>query len=99
MCKTIMAVAVNRISIADVPEQAHQPRTFSYPKRAFGKTKVVHRSFQPRWFDQWKWIHYDETLDAAFCHPCILAIKGGKVKGRQAEPTFVSTISGLAAIY
>ena len=38
------------------------------PKGTFGKSKAVWRSLQPKWFDTWKWIHYDETRDAAFCH-------------------------------
>ena len=34
---------------------------------------VVKRSFQPQWFDRWLWIHYDESIDAAFCFSYVKA--------------------------
>ena len=45
----------------------HQPRTFSFPKRQFGKSKPVLRSFQAGWFGSWSWLHYHEATDSAFC--------------------------------
>ena len=33
----------------NIPSVPHQPTNFEFPKRAFGKTKVVYRSFQPAW--------------------------------------------------
>ena len=41
---------------------------FKFPKRRFGKTKVVNRSFQ---------IHYDESRDLAFFHTCVMVMKTG----------------------
>ena len=28
----------------------HQPKNYPFPKRAFGKKSIIHRSFQPGWF-------------------------------------------------
>ena len=54
----------------------HQPGpSFSFPKRSFGKTKVVQRSFQANWFRSWNWIHYEEAPDTALCFLCSKAIK------------------------
>ncbi len=52
------------------PAEPHQPRSFNFPKREFGKKTVVKRSFNPSWFERYKWLHYDEAQDAAFCHVC-----------------------------
>jgi len=43
-----------------------------FPKRSFGKTRVVQVAFKPTWFDGWNWLHYDESSDAAFCHVCAI---------------------------
>ena len=51
-------------------EGPHQPRSLSFPSRQFGKTKIVSRSFQSKWFDQYQWLHYDEAQDAAYCYTC-----------------------------
>ena len=51
------------------PAEPLQPRSFHFPKREFGEMTVVKRSFNPGWFDRYKWLHYDETEDAAFL-PC-----------------------------
>ena len=47
-------------STASVIQGPHQPRTYNFPSRPFGKTKVVHRSFQGKWFDKYTWLHYDD---------------------------------------
>ena len=44
----------------------HQPRSFAFPKRSFGKKTMVWRAFQPKWFDSHSWLHYDEAKDVAF---------------------------------
>ena len=36
----------------DLSDEAHQPKNFNFPKREFGKTKVIVRSFQPSWFEK-----------------------------------------------
>lgn len=50
-----------------------------FPKREFGKTIIVKRSFQSQWFSKWQWLHYDESRDLAFCHTCIKAVKSKKI--------------------
>ena len=49
---------------------AHQARSFRYPKRQFGKSKLVFRIFQVAWFDSWWCVHYVEDGDKAICHTC-----------------------------
>ena len=38
--------------------EPHQPRSFNFPRREFGKKRVIKRSFNPSWFDRYKWLHY-----------------------------------------
>ena len=54
----------------DVPDQPHQPLTFAFPKRSFGKKALVFCSFQPSWFSQWPflYIHYDEANDVVYMY-------------------------------
>ena len=50
-----------------VPSNPHQPDTsFRFPKRSFGKTKVVEQAFQQSWFAKWTFLHYDEMNDLYF---------------------------------
>ena len=74
----------------DIGEKPHQPLTFNFPKRSFGKKTIVQRSFQPAWFTKWPFIHYDEAKDAAFCHTCLLAINSKRMRTRSLDPAFVS---------
>ena len=62
------------------PDKANQPANYKFPKCHFGKTKLVSRSFQLQWFQKWKWLHYDEARDLAFCHICSTAVRTGKMK-------------------
>ena len=39
----------------------NQPVTFKYPKREY---KDSNRSFQPQWYKQWKWLHYNKQKDS-----------------------------------
>ena len=75
-----MAQSTLYSDIKDMPEHPFQPVSFKFPLRSFGKTTVVRRSFQSSWFHRWKWIHYDATVDAAFCFSCCKAASQGKVK-------------------
>ena len=70
----------SRSELPDVAERPNQPMKFNFPKRQFGKTKIVNRSFQSQWFQKWRWLHYDESRDLAYCHICVVAIKTGKMK-------------------
>lgn len=75
----------------DVGDNPNQPRVFSFPKGQYGKFKVVHRVFQPQWFEKWKWLHYDKSRYLAFRHTCLMAVKTGKMQDRNtcADPAFV----------
>ena len=64
----------------DVPYQAYQPSNFSFPRREFGKSAPVKRSFQASWFNRWKWLHYDVAQDAAYCFTCCKATEVGKIR-------------------
>ena len=74
------------LSVGDSP---HQPRKFLFPKREFGVKSIVRRSFQASWFDTWKWLHYDEESDTAFCHTCIKAFKEKKLFSNSCDPSFI----------
>ena len=52
---------------------AHQSRSFRFPKRQFGKSKPVFRSFHVAWFDSWQWLYYVEDEDNVICHTCTRA--------------------------
>ena len=61
-----------------LPETPHQPETFSFPKRDFGKRE---RSFQGSWFRSWSWLHYSEASDSVYA----ITVKPGAT-----EAAFVS---------
>ena len=89
----IIIMAVNfddRLTV--VPTKPNQPLTgVQFPKRSFGRTKVVERSCQSSWFSRWPFLHYDEGKDALFCHTCLLVYKSKKMKTTsRADPAFVS---------
>ena len=60
-------------STGDFPEKPHQPRSIKFPMRDTGKQK---RAFNPKWFDQFTFLHYREDSDSVICHTCALADKG-----------------------
>ena len=49
--KIEMATAA-AVPAVDVPDKPHQPLTFTFPERCFGKKSPVFHSFQPSWFSQ-----------------------------------------------
>ena len=89
--KIEMATAAVHVGPAvDVPNQPHQSLTFAFPKRSFGKKAPVFRSFQPSWFSQWPFLHYDEANDVAYCHTCLMGFKMKRMRTNTADPAFVS---------
>lgn len=50
----MMAYDEQHLSLPEIGEHANQPSGYNFPKRLFGKTKVVHRAFQQSWFGKWK---------------------------------------------
>jgi len=83
--------ATESFSVLDKP---HQPRSFTYLNRTFGKKICVKRSFRSSWYDNWKWLHYNETLDAAFCFYCHKADNEGKLRSNTKEPSFILKLEG-----
>lgn len=56
----------------------------------FGKKNPVKRAFRSDWFAKWKWLHYDEALDAVFCFHCRKAEQEGKLRSTTKDPSFIS---------
>ena len=77
-----IATAENRMNKAPktmLPEQPHQAGEFKFPPRLFGQNVVKKRLFQAPWFDSFKWLHYNEDMDATFCHVCAKAEDSGRL--------------------
>ena len=83
-----MAVASETAAI--VPSEPHQPLAFKFPKRTFGKKSSVTRCFQPSWFKQRPFYHYEEALDVVFCHTCLVACQQKLIMALNADTAFVS---------
>ena len=63
---------IEKVLTPDVGSKPHQPLTnFKFLYREFGKQKKVKRAFQHSRFSKWKWLHYEEDTDKAFCYNCI----------------------------
>ena len=86
-----MSVVITDDVVDTIPSIPHQPQTFNFPKRSFGKSKIVERSFQPGWFQKWPFLHYDESNDSVFCHVCTMSFKLKRMKSStRADPAFVT---------
>ena len=72
------------------PEKPHQPVNYKSPKRTFGQKKAVSHAFQPVWFSQWQWLHYNKAKDIACCHRCLVVFKQRGMSKHNADPSFVS---------
>ena len=52
---------------------------------------IYERSFRAEWCQQYSWLHYDVSLDAAFCYLCMRAEHEGKfLVSTKREPSFLS---------
>ena len=68
--------------------EPHQPQSFLFPKRQFGKAK---RSCQASWFKTWAWLHYLEGQDAVLCFTCVKASSEKKLNwSNNAKAVFIS---------
>ena len=86
----LMATPAAVPTVQDIPDKPHQPSaSYKFPKRTFGQKKPVSRSFQPAWFSQWPFLHYNEANDVAYCHTCLLAFK---ISNHNVDPAFVSVL-------
>lgn len=63
----------DRFPTPAIGDKPHQPRSFCFPQRKFGKTLVVKRSFQWQWIERSSWLHYYKERDIAFCFACVSA--------------------------
>ena len=85
-----MAIASTSVQLPEISETPHQPwPVFRFPKHYFAG-EVVFWSFQSSWFQQWPFLHYNETNDLAYCHTCVMGFKEKKVKTFKADPAFGS---------
>lgn len=50
-----------------------QPRDHAFPRKCFGDENFSH-SFQPLWFDKWRWLQYTAETDCVFCFACLQAV-------------------------
>lgn len=82
----------SRLPTPAIGDRAHQPSSFHFPHREFGKASVVKRSFQRKWFERWSWLHYDEDRDLAFCFVCVVAYQKNLLQSAHCfEQAFIST--------
>ena len=71
----------------------HQPLGYYYPKRKFGQTRVVSRSFQAKWYKDWPWLHYVTETDSLLCYTCATAVQQRKLSSSttcRMDEAFVS---------
>ena len=83
-------LATSSMAVSELLYKPHQPRSFNYPTRTFGKKNPVKRAFRGAWFERWSWLHYDEASDMAFCFLCRKAETEGKLKAANKDLSFIS---------
>ena len=76
----ISNTAASESVVLDLGDEPYQPATFSFPKRKFGETRLVYRSYQAAWFMKWPWIQYVQVNDIAFCFTCGRASRSADFK-------------------
>ena len=77
-------------TVISLPDEPHQPKNYEFPKRSFGHTNPTMRAFQGSWFSKWPWLHYDASLDLAFCFTCAKTEEQGKLRSGNRDPSFLS---------
>ena len=64
-------------------QRPNQPgENFFFPTKTFGNKQ---RPFCASWLKRFKWLHYDEENDKAYCFVCIKAIETNKMSGESAR--------------
>lgn len=76
------ACSSNTALFFDNAEKPCQPSLALYPKRSIGGTN---RSFNKNWFAAYKWLEYNQDMDACFCFPCRVFL------ANSSEKTFTQT--------
>ena len=75
--------------VGDAP---NQPSNSVFPMRQFGQTKTVKRSFNPKWFSNWRWLHYDSSQDRSFCYTCVRAKRIIRFNNSLASQTYLVVV-------
>ena len=59
--------------------------------REFGRhPNIERRASKQSWFDDHKWLHYDENLDAAYCFTCLETVKCNAISSKTMENAFIT---------
>ena len=58
----------------------------------------MQHSFQPTWFSQWSFLHYDEAKDVVLCHTCLRGFESKRIKAAKANSAFVSNFKHIKII-
>ena len=74
------ASSLRTLSFFDNTEEPCQPSQTFYPKRSIGGSN---RSFNKSWFATYRWLEYNQSMDACFCFPCRVFL------ANSAEKTFI----------
>lgn len=84
----------NSLSVADPLAKPHQPTNYKFPKRKIGQW---HRSFQPKRFNDFPWLHYNEQNDSVICFTCSEQEKQGKLaNAKNKERAFIYCKEGFS---
>ena len=74
-------------SNTNLPNKPHKPRLKKFPLIEMGNQK---REFNPKWFDEFKFLHYREECDSVICHTCAVADNQNFLKtDTKKERTFI----------
>ena len=65
----------------------------TFPKTSV-KKETFGRSFQPKWFNDFNWLHYHETEDAVYCFTCLKAIENNALSELSLNQSDAFTKSG-----
>ena len=85
--ESVASSSSSNISDEALPHFPNQPKSIKFPMRQTGKQK---RSFNPKWFDQFQFLHYREDSDSVICHTCAFADKTKLLKiDTRKEQTFI----------
>ena len=65
---------------------SHQPGDLKFPLTMLGNNQSARqRSCQPACFDRYKWLHYEEKSDSAFCYTCIKAVQNNMISSSKVD--------------
>ena len=74
---------------ANLLKKPHQPKLKQFPVKEVGKQK---RSFNPKRFDKFKFLHYRKESDSVICHTYAVADKNKLLKiDTKKEKIFIET--------